>query len=97
MIDIAAILAMTATTYFCRSVGYFLMGYVPLTVRVRRGLEALPGAVVVSIVIPGAIAAGPAGVAAVLAGVFVMWMTRRDIAGLFAGCLVAIGARLAGL
>lgn len=96
-INLAVILGMTLTTYICRASGYFLMGYVPLTPRVRRGLEALPGAVVVSIVIPGAVAAGLAGILAVLAGMIVMWATRRDILGLVAGCAVAVGVRLAGL
>ncbi len=38
-ISLAVILAMAATTYVCRSFGYFLMGYVPLTPRVRRGVS----------------------------------------------------------
>ncbi|WP_376802195.1 AzlD family protein [Candidatus Raskinella chloraquaticus] len=96
-ISLAVILAMAATTYVCRSFGYFLMGYVPLTPRVRRGLEALPGAVVVSIVVPGAVAAGPAGIAGVIAGMVVMAVTRHDILGLLVGCAVAVGVRSAGL
>lgn len=96
-INILVILAMAAATYFCRSFGYFVMGYVPLTKHVRRGLEALPGAVVVSIVVPGAVAAGTPGILAVMAGMLAMWITKRDFLGLLAGCLAAIGARSAGL
>lgn len=96
-ITLAVILAMAGVTYLCRSLGYFLMGYVPLTPRVRRGLEALPGAVVVSIVVPGAVAAGSAGILAVMAGMITMWATRRDLIGLIIGCLTAVGARALGL
>ena len=96
-ISLAVILGMAATTYVCRSFGYFIMGFVPLTPRVRRGLEALPGAVVVSIVVPGAVAAGPAGMAGVIAGMLAMWGTRHDILGLAVGCAVAVGVRVAGL
>ena len=45
---IAAILAMGAVTYSIRAGGFWLMGHVPLTARVRRMLEALPGTVVVA-------------------------------------------------
>ena len=46
------IAAMTAVNYAIRAGGFFLMGYVPLTPRVRAILNALPGAVVVAIVLP---------------------------------------------
>ncbi|HSJ41570.1 MAG TPA: AzlD domain-containing protein, partial [Xanthobacteraceae bacterium] len=47
-----AILAMALVTYAIRSGGFWLMGYVPLTRRVRSILNALPGAVIVAIILP---------------------------------------------
>ena len=46
----AGILAMAFATYFTRVAGFWLMGHVPMTVRVRRMLETLPGAIVVATV-----------------------------------------------
>ena len=96
-VNFLVILGMAAVTYLCRSLGYLIMGYVPLTQRVRRGLEALPGAVVVSIIVPGAVAAGPSGLLAVLTGMLTMWVSRRDLLGLMVGCATAVIARNFGL
>jgi uncharacterized membrane protein len=96
-VGLAVIAAMAAATYACRALGYAVMGFVPLTTRVRRGLEGLPGAVVAAVVLPGAIAAGPAGIAGVGAAVLAMLVVRRDVAALAAGCGVAALARAAGL
>ncbi len=46
------ILAMAFATYVTRVAGFWLMGHVPLTLRVRRMLETLPGAIVVATVVP---------------------------------------------
>ena len=46
-----AILAMAAATYFARISGYWLMGHIPLTRRVRRCLEVLPGAIMAATVL----------------------------------------------
>lgn len=67
-----AIAAMTAMTMLMRTGGFWLMGYVPLTPRIRRMLEALPGAVVAALVLPIVAKNGlPAflGVATVIAAV----------------------------
>lgn len=45
-----AILAMAVVTYAIRAGGFWLMGYVPLTRRVRSILNALPGSVVVAVI-----------------------------------------------
>jgi uncharacterized membrane protein len=96
-VDLAIILAMALATYACRLSGYWLMGFVELTPRIRRGLNALPGAVVASLVVPGAIAAGVVGVAACAVAVLTMWLTRRDIAAMLAGCASAAALRALGL
>ena len=61
----AAILGMTVATYLCRVLGVWLMAHVPLTKPVRDGLAALPGSIVVAVVLPlgvrGGAAAGVGG------------------------------------
>ena len=55
-----AILAMALATYLTRVAGFWLMGHVPMTPRVRRMLETLPGAIVVATVVPLVVKGGRA-------------------------------------
>jgi len=86
---IAGILAMAFATYFTRVIGFWLMGHVPLTARVRRMLEILPGAIVVATVVPLAAKAGTAGVIGVGVTVVAMVMRRNEFLAVTLG-LVAI-------
>ncbi|HEX5778659.1 MAG TPA: AzlD domain-containing protein [Xanthobacteraceae bacterium] len=88
-----AILAMTGATYLTRAGGFWLMGYVNLTPRVRRMLEASPGAVIVATVLPLVVRDGIAAAAAVATGAVVMYLLRRDYLAVFAGMAVAAAAR----
>src|ERR1044072_4997462 len=47
-----AILAMAAATHLTRVSGYWLMGHIPMTKRVRRSLEVLPGAIMAATIVP---------------------------------------------
>ena len=49
---LVGILAMALATGLTRVAGFWLMGHVPMTPRVRRMLETLPGAIVVATVAP---------------------------------------------
>lgn len=92
-----AILAMAAVTYPMRVGGYWMMAHVPLTPRVRRILEALPGAVIVATVLPILAREGvPAavGIAAALASTLIR---RNDFVALIAGVAAAAAARAVGL
>ncbi len=92
-----AIFAMVLATYPMRVGGYWLMAHVPLTPRVRRILEALPGAVIVSTVLPILAREGvPAaiGIAAALASTLIR---RNDFVALIAGVAAAAAARAMGL
>ena len=90
---VAAILAMGAATYAMRAGGFWLMAYVPLTARVRRVLEALPGTVVVATVLPIVVREGfPAMLAVGAAGV-AMAIRRNDFLAVVVGMAVAIAAR----
>jgi uncharacterized membrane protein len=84
-----AILAMAAATYPMRAGGYWLMGHVPLTRRVRKMLEASPGAVIVATILPILIREGGPAALAILAAGVAMYFLRRDYIAVAAGMAVA--------
>ncbi len=90
---IAAILAMGAVTYAMRAGGFWLMAHVPLTARVRRMLEALPGTVVVATVLPIAAREGLPAMLAIAAACMVMILRRNDLLAVIVGMAVAALAR----
>jgi branched chain amino acid efflux pump len=93
----AGILAMAFATYFTRVAGFWLMGHVRMTVRVRRMLETLPGAIVVATVVPLAAKAGAAGVIAVAVTVASMAMRRNEFLAVALGLIVISLARAYGV
>jgi branched chain amino acid efflux pump len=94
---LAAILAMVVATYAMRAGGFWLMQHVPLTARLKRMLEALPGSVVVATVLPIAVREGPVVALAIVAAGAVMLLWRRDLLAVVTGMAVAAVARAAGL
>lgn len=94
---ILAILAMMAATYLTRAGGFWLMGHVRLTPRVRKMLEASPGAVIVAMILPLVARDGVPAAAAVVTGGVVMYFLQRDYLAVFAGMAVAAAARAAML
>jgi uncharacterized membrane protein len=93
---VIAIAAMAAVTYPMRAGGYWLMGHVPLTPRLRRILEALPGTVVVATVLPILLREGIAAGAAIAAALLVTFIKRNDFVALIAGVGAAAAVRAAG-
>lgn len=96
-VDYAVIAGMAGITYFCRILGYWVMGYVPLTRRVRRALEALPGSIMISMVVPTGLASGLAGSIGVAVALAIMMVSRRDIVAVVVGCASVALLRQAGL
>lgn len=92
-----AIAAMALATYTCRAAGYLLMTHIQVTPGMERALQALPGSIVVAIVLPAAIRSGPAAIAGVAAGLGVMMLSRSEIGGLAVGLAVVAALRAAGL
>jgi uncharacterized membrane protein len=80
-----AILAMAVATYLCRISGVVMMGFIPLTPRVRRGLAALPGSIVVATVLPLIERLGLAAGLALLAAVASMVIRRSELLALVVG------------
>lgn len=91
-----AILAMALATYVCRISGVVLMGFIPLTPHVRRGLAALPGSIVAATVLPLIERLGPAAGLALLAAVASMVIRRSEILALAVGMSVISAARALG-
>jgi uncharacterized membrane protein len=92
-----AIAAMTAVTVAMRLGGFFLMGYVAVTPRIRRMLDALPGSVIAAAVLPVIAHGGAVAPLAVVAAIAAMLATRNDLVAVAAGVVVAALARLGGL
>lgn len=83
------IAAMAIVTYLTRIGGFLLMAYVPLTRRVRAFLQALPGAVVVAIVLPIAVKGGVAASLAVAVSLVVMAWWKNDVVAVVCGVATA--------
>jgi uncharacterized membrane protein len=92
-----AILGMAAATYVMRTSGFWAMGHLPLTPRLRKILEALPGAVVVATILPIALRGGPAAWAGLAAAALTMATVRNEFLAIAAGVGVAALARAAGV
>jgi uncharacterized membrane protein len=90
---LAAIVGMAVVTYLTRVSGLWLMGRITLTPRIEAGLRAVPGAVIISILAPSALAAGPAEIGAVLATVLLMLRTRNLLVAIVAGVAVVWALR----
>ena len=92
-----AIAVMGLVTVTLRLSGFWLMGFVPVTPRVRRMLDALPGSIIAAAVLPVVVTGGIVAALAVISAMVSMWLTRNDFAAVITGMGVAALARLAGL
>ena len=97
VVTLLALLAMGVTTFMMRAGGYWLMGNVPLTPRVRRMLEALPGALVVAIVLPIAVKIGVTAFVAIAAAAVMMVLRHNGFLAVVTGLIVAALARSVGI
>jgi len=91
-----AICVMAATTVFNRTAGFLLMRLVPLTPRVRKILDSLPGAVLVAIVAPTAVHGDLAMVLGLVAAFVATRLTKNDFIAVLAAVAVAAGVRALG-
>lgn len=96
-LGVLAILAMGATAFAMRAGGFWLMGHVTVTPRVRRMLEALPGSIVAAIVLPVIANIGAAAAIGAVAAVGLMVLARNELVAVVAGVLVGVAVRAAGM
>lgn len=90
------IVAMALVAYVMRAGGYWLIGRVTIGPRLRRMLDALPGAVIASTVVPLALKGGPSALLALAAAGATMLIVRNDFVAVLAGVSVVALARGAG-
>jgi uncharacterized membrane protein len=93
----AGILAMALATYFTRVVGFWAMGHVPMTLRVRRVLETLPGAIVVATIVPLMVRGGVPGLIGIAATFASMMLRRNELLAVACGMGAISTARAFGL
>ena len=92
----AAIGAMVAMTLLAKMMGFWILGRVPLTARLRRGLEALPGGVILATIVPIALESGPGGVLGIATAAGLMALTRKDWLAVGLGLAAVAGYRMLG-
>jgi uncharacterized membrane protein len=91
------ILAMAVVTLMTRFAGYWLMGHIPLTKRVRRVLEILPGAIMAATIVPIVAKVGPAALIAVLVAAGSMIVKRNEFIAVGLALVAVSLARAYGL
>ncbi|MFG1345120.1 AzlD domain-containing protein [Xanthobacter autotrophicus DSM 431] len=92
-----AILVMALATMFNRTAGFLLMRLIPVTPRVRRVLDCLPGAVLVALLAPGAVHGDRAMWGGLAAAFLATRLTGSDFAAVVAAMAVAAGMRAFGI
>jgi branched chain amino acid efflux pump len=91
-----AFAVMTAVTVASRLGGYWMMGYVTVTPRVRRMLDALPGSIIVAAALPVAVNGGAVVMFAIASAMLVTIIRRNDFIAVITGMAVAALARAMG-
>jgi uncharacterized membrane protein len=91
-----AFAAMTAVTVASRLGGFWLMGYVTMTPRIRRMLDALPGSIIVAAALPVAVNGGLVVMFAIVGAMVVTIIRRNDFIAVITGMAVAALARAMG-
>lgn len=84
-------------TYSLRFGGLMLASRLPRSGRFKRGMDALPGALLLSLVAPTAVAEGAWGVGAALLTALVVLRTRNPLIAMLAGMAVILAQRRLGL
>ena len=93
---VTVILLMAAATFLCRTLGFWIIGYMPIGRRMRRAFEALPGCIAAASALPVALDAGPVAMIALVLGFAVMRIARIEIAALVAALGLVALTRAAG-
>ncbi|WP_224984376.1 AzlD family protein [Geomonas agri] len=83
-------------TYSLRLGGLLLASRFPRSGRFRRGMDALPGALLFSLVLPSIVAEGVWGLMAAALTAIVVLRTRNTLAAMLCGMLVIFAVRKIG-
>ncbi len=90
------IAVMALATIFNRTAGFMVMRFIPLTPRVRKILECLPGAVLIAIIAPTAAHGDLAVAAGLTAALIAAKLLKSDFFAVLAGVAMAAGMRYFG-
>ncbi len=93
----AVIMVMTIAVYLTRAGGYWLIGRVTIGPRLRKMLDALPGAIIAATIAPLLLHGGLSALCAVGAALAAMILLRNDFAAVAAGLGTAALVRAIGL
>jgi uncharacterized membrane protein len=88
---------MMIVVYVTRIAGYWLIGRLVIGRRLRRMLDALPGAIIAATVAPALVQGGTRALLALAATAGVMIVVRKDFFAVVAGVAVAAAAFAYGL
>lgn len=94
---LVVIALMTIVVYLTRITGYWLIGRFVIGPRLRRMLDALPGAIIAATVAPSLVQGGPRAILALTATLVVMIVVRKDFFAVVAGAAVAAAAFAYGI
>lgn len=93
---LVVIAAMSAVTYVTKAGGFWALDRIEIDGRLEAGLEALPGAIVLSIVSVELLRGGPAEWAAAAVVALLVRKTDSILLGLVGGTGVVLAVRLLG-
>lgn len=93
--ELTVILLAAAATYGLRLGGLLLASRLPREGRFKRFMDALPGTILLALVAPGALAAGPWGLVAAAATAVCTWKTGQVFLAMLVGvAIVAVQRQL---
>lgn len=90
---VAVIVGMTLATYVTKAGGFWVLTRLSVSDRVEAGLDVLPGAIIVSILGPELLAAGPAEWGAGAVVLVVMVRTENVLLALLGGLAAVLALR----
>lgn len=91
-----AIAGAAIVTYGLRLGGLLLAGKLPGNGGFRRFMEALPGTILLSLVAPGIVSAGPLGGFAAAATALCAWKTKNVLVAMLVGMVIVAAGRWIG-
>jgi uncharacterized membrane protein len=93
---LSLIVAMAVAAAVCRYAGYGFMRFIPMTPRVRAGLDAIPLAVMLAIILPPALKGGMPEIAGLVATIVATKLRGNELVAILAGMGSVAGLRALG-
>ncbi|WP_101296490.1 AzlD family protein [Halegenticoccus soli] len=89
---VLVILGMSVATYVTKAGGFWVLGRVDISSRIQSGIERLPGAIVVAVVLPSLTSVGPPAWIAAVVVIVGAWRTDSVVLTLMLGigCIVIL-------